>query len=426
MSTLIINGPQRLRGAIDINGAKNGVLPLIVCALLTKSEVSLTNVPLLKDVDTMIELLENYGAKIALNRLSKTISIDCNDLNNFHAPLEITSKMRASIWSLAPILARSGKAKIALPGGCAIGDQDSGARQIDMHLSILEQMGANINIENNYINATLKTQLKAVDFCFNKISVGATINAILACCVADGQSSIANCAIEPEISDMCQCLLKMGAKISGIGTRHLTIQGVKELAGAQHQTIPDRIEAGTYLMMAAITKGSVTIKGISKNYLEALCSQLQNIGSTIEYRDNAISLIAPSQILAANISTTPFPGFVTDLQAQFMSLMCLSNGTSLITENIYANRFMHGAELNKMGANITVHNNVAKVVGVPKLFGNKVTASDLRASVCLVLAALAATGTTHISNAYHLERGYENLIGKLANCGIVIENNNLN
>ena len=426
MTTLIINGPQKLDGVIDINGAKNGVLPLIVCGLLSSDKLHLLNVPILRDVITMIELLENYGAKIDFNQSLKQLSVSCNDLKSFYAPRTITTKMRASIWTLAPMLVRCGKAKISLPGGCAIGDKNSGARQIDLHLSLLEKMGAKINLEDHYINASVDGKLKAVNFHLNKISVGATINAILACVLADGTSNISNCAIEPEISDMCRCLLKMGAKIAGIGTRILTITGVKELYSTTHRIIPDRIEAGTYLIMAAITNGKVKVDGIDASYLQTLCTKLQEAGSTLDYQDNSITLIGSPQILSVNVDTQPFPGFVTDLQAQFMSLMCLSSNTCHITENIYDNRFMHVAELNKMGANISIQNNIAKVSGVKKLLGTKVIASDLRASVCLVLAALAAHGTTEINNSYHLARGYEDLVGKLAKCGISIETDSLN
>jgi UDP-N-acetylglucosamine 1-carboxyvinyltransferase len=421
METLIVQGPQKLNGEVQINGAKNGVLPLMVCALLTSQDVHLSNVPILTDVYTMIGLLENYGAKISFDKTSRNININCSSLNNFNASPSIVSKMRASVWTLAPILVKFGEARIAFPGGCPIGDKQSGARQIDLHISLLEKMGANISIENECIVAKLTGRLKTVSFYFNKISVGATINGVLAAVLAEGDTYLENCAIEPEISDMCRCLVKMGAKITGIGTRILKITGVDSLAGAEQQVIPDRIEAGTYLIMAAITKGYVKVNGINHSMLETLCDKLQKSGSQISYFDNAIALRGGSKILPVNIDTAPFPGFVTDLQAQFMSLMCLSEGVSCISENIYENRFMHVLELNKMGANISVENHKAVIVGVPKLSANLVNASDLRASVCLVLAALAGYGSTTINNAHHLSRGYEDLIGKLNGCGVKIE-----
>jgi UDP-N-acetylglucosamine 1-carboxyvinyltransferase len=421
METLIVKGPQRLIGEVCVNGAKNGVLPLMVCALLTENDLTLTNVPILTDVYTMIELLENYGAKIYFDKQERKITINCKKIDKFYAPSNIVTKMRASIWTLAPILAKFGQAKIALPGGCPIGNKQSGSRQIDLHLSLLEQMGAEIVSEDSCILAKLAGKLKATTFYFKKISVGATINGILAAVCADGESVLNNCAIEPEITDMCHCLVKMGAIIEGIGSRMLKITGIDNFKGAAHKVIPDRIEAGTYLMMAAITKGQIKVNGINENMLQALCSKLQEAGSEVICSADSIFLKGGDKILPVNISTEPFPGFVTDLQAQFMSLMCLAEGTSHISENIYDNRFMHVAELNKMGANIVIQDKTATVVGVPQLHGGSVYASDLRASVCLVLAGLAADGVTTINNAHHLSRGYEELIDKVARCQVTLE-----
>jgi UDP-N-acetylglucosamine 1-carboxyvinyltransferase len=419
MDTLIIKGPQILSGELDVNGAKNGVLPLMVCALLTDNNLRLSNVPILTDVNTMSELLENYGADVNFDKKNRIIDINCRNVNNFNAPSSIACKMRASIWTLAPILAKFGRAEIALPGGCNL--SATGARQIDLHTSLLEQMGANFTYDNGYIHASLVGKLQGVNFHFNKVSVGATINAILAAVLADGVSNFTNCAIEPEITDMCSCLVKMGAHIECIGNRELKIYGTSKLLGTEHRVIPDRIEAGTYLIMAAITKGAVKINGINKAMLEALCNKLELVGNKLSFLDDSITLQSSGGFKSIDVATEPFPGFVTDLQAQFMSLMCLANGTSYISENIYDNRFTHVAELNKMGANITIKDHLAAIVGVPKLMGSQVYASDLRASVCLVLAGLAAHGITTINNAEQLSRGYENLVGKLTNCGIIIE-----
>ncbi len=419
MDALIIKGPQSLFGQLEINGAKNGVLPLMVCALLTQGNLRLSNVPILTDMLTMIELLENYGADVQLDKKNRIIDINCRHINNFNAPSNIACKMRASIWTLAPILVKFGRANIALPGGCNL--SATGARHIDLHTSLLEKMGARFNYEDGYIHASINGKLKAADFNFDKISVGATINAILAAILAQGVSNFTNCAIEPEITDMCHCLVKMGAQIGGIGTRELTIYGPKELTGTTHRVIPDRIEAGTYLIMAAITKGAVKINGINKEMLQALCDKLELAGNKLSFFQDSIALESGGTFDGLTIDTQPFPGFVTDLQAQFMSLMCLANGTSYISENIYDNRFSHVAQLNKMGANITIKDHLATIIGVPKLIGSRVYASDLRASVCLVLAGLSAHGITIINNAKQLSRGYENLIGKLTSCGIKIE-----
>jgi UDP-N-acetylglucosamine 1-carboxyvinyltransferase len=422
MDTLIIEGPQKVNGIVQVNGAKNGVLPLMVCALLNQGQLSLSNVPILTDVHTMVDLLRNYGASVKFDELSKKMIINSSAINNSYAPSAIVAKMRASIWALAPIVSRLGYAKIALPGGDAIGDKQSGVRKIDLHTSLLEKMGVKIDYEGHYVIAKIDGRLKATEFHFPKVSVGATINAVLACTLADGESTISNCAIEPEITDMCECLVKMGAKIDGIGTRTLIIKGIdKLLADVTHQVIPDRIEAGTYLMMAAITKGKIRVNGINKNMLHALCEKLEKSGSELKYFDNAIELTGSEVIVSVDIETEPFPGFVTDLQAQFMSLMSLSNASSYVVENLYDNRLMHVRELNKMGANISTQDNKASIIGVQKLSGAVVHASDIRASVCLVMAALAADGVTTIHNAYHLFRGYEDLIGKLAKCQVVID-----
>jgi len=419
MDELIVPGPQILRGQIDVSGAKNGVLPLIVCSMLTDQEVVLSNVPNLSDVHTMGDLMSSYGADVNFDQKDKQLRIKCFDIN--HIDASDIKKIRASIWLLAPLLIRLGKVKMPMPGGCGIGDKKSGARQIDLHLDLLASMGASIEVRDGYVLAEIKEKFKATDFTFKKVSVGATINAILASVLADGETTLRECAIEPEISEMCHLLVKMGAKIQGIGTRELIISGVTSLQGAQQKVIPDRIEAGTYLIMAAATKGYVKVNGINYNILQSLCDALQLAGNKMEFHDNSISLYSGQQIHPVDITTTPFPGFVTDLQAQFMSLMCLSSGTSFISEKIYDNRFMHVKELNKIGANISIEGPTAKVIGVKELNAASVRASDLRASVCLVLAGLSAKGVTRIADIHHLKRGYEDLDLKLAKCGVQVE-----
>lgn len=418
MDELIVPGPQILKGQIDVSGAKNGVLPLMVCGMLTDQEVELSNVPNLSDVHTMGDLIRSYGADVVFDPKYKKLHIKCANIK----PTEASDikKIRASIWLLPALLMRLGKVKMSMPGGCEIGDKKSGARQIDLHLDLLSAMGADIQVEDGFIVAEVKNKFKATDFTFKKISVGATINAILASIFADGKTILRGCAIEPEIAEMCHLLVKMGARIQGIGTRELAILGITSLKGAKQRVIPDRIEAGTYLMMAAATKGYVKVNGINYKALGSLCDALELAGNKIEFNDNSISLHSDQQIYPVNIATTPFPGFVTDLQAQFMSLMCLSSGISFISEKIYDNRFMHVRELNKMGANISIEGSTAKVVGVKELYAASVKASDLRASVCLVLAGLSAKGVTRIADIHHLRRGYEDLDIKLAQCGVQV------
>lgn len=419
MDEIIVPGPQILRGQIDVSGAKNGVLPLMVCAMLTDKEVELSNVPNLSDVHTMSVLIRSYGADVDFDQKHKTLRIKCANVN--YAEASDIKKIRASIWLLAPLLARLGKVKMPMPGGCGIGDKKSGARQIDLHLDLLSAMGADIRVEDGCVIAEIKKKFKATDFTFKKVSVGATINAILASLLAQGETTLRECAIEPEISEMCYLLVKMGAKIQGIGTRELIVSGVVSLTGAKQRVMPDRIEAGTYLIMAAATKGYVKVNGINYQALGSLCDALELAGNKIEFNDNSISLHSGQQIHSVDVTTSPFPGFVTDLQAQFMSLMCLSSGTAFISEKIYDNRFMHVRELNKMGANISIEGSTAKVVGVKELYAASVKASDLRASVCLVLAGLTAKGVTRIADIHHLRRGYEDLDLKLAQCGVQVE-----
>lgn len=415
--SMLVKGPCRLVGKINISGAKNAALPIMCAALLTDQKVIIKNIPsLLTDIQTMSDLLQNHGAKILLDKTSNQniMTIEAANIDNFVAPYEIVGKMRASIWVLAPLLARFGNVQLSLPGGCAIGD-----RKIDLHIKVLEAMGAEIISEENHISAKIKIgkRLKAVNFTFNHISVGATINAIMAASLADGVTILNNCAREPEIIDLCHFIEKMGARIDGIGTETLKIQGQKELKGCEHKIIFDRIEAGTYMIAAAITKGDLEIINIDHNLMQSFISKLRQAGVEIEIKDNIIRVKSSGNILATDIETGVYPGIATDLQAQFMALMTIADNISFISENIFENRFMHVPELCHMGARIDIEGKRAKIYGQAKLKGAEVTASDLRASVSLILAALAAEGDTIVHNIHHLDRGYERLEEKFNSCG---------
>ncbi|WP_375319260.1 UDP-N-acetylglucosamine 1-carboxyvinyltransferase [Candidatus Tisiphia endosymbiont of Oplodontha viridula] len=413
MDSLMIKGGVPLEGSISVSGSKNAALPIMTAALLT-DKLSINNIPKLTDILTMKKLLENLGSVITVTDHQDHLSmdIDSSNINNFTAPYDIVRKMRASIWVLGPLLSRFSKAKVSLPGGCAIG-----ARQVDLHIAALQAMGVNINVDHGYINATIKGKLKAVHFVFKQISVGATINSIMAATLAEGETILFNCAREPEIVDLCHCLNKMGAEIDGIGTREVRIIGKSYLKNTHYSVMPDRIEAGTYMMAAAITKGNLNIYGINSNIVENIVLKLIEAGIKIEPIDNGLRVSYVDRLNPVDIHTSPYPGFATDCQAQFMSLMTLCNGSATITETIFENRFMHVPELCRMGAKITVKGNSAIIHGVPFLTGAEVMASDLRASVSLVLAGLAANDTTKIRRIYHLDRGYQTLEKKLSNCG---------
>jgi UDP-N-acetylglucosamine 1-carboxyvinyltransferase len=417
MDSIIIKGGKALAGEIKISGAKNATLPIMASALLSDKPMFLSNVPKLTDIYTMKQLLVNHGAIIDVkeDNGSLTLSIDCSLVNHFTAPYEIVRKMRASIWVLGPLLARFGQAQVSIPGGCAIG-----ARQVDLHVSVLEAMGANIKIEHGYINATTNRKLRGTHFIFNKISVGATINAIMAATVAEGETVLFNCAREPEVVDLCNCLKSMGAEIEGIGADEVKIIGKPYLGGVSYKIISDRIEAGTYMIGAAITKGEINIIGIDYHMIENIGLKLMQAGVSVTSLDNGVRVKYIGDIKPVDIQTQAYPGFPTDLQAQFMALMSLSCGTSVITENIFENRFMHVQELCRMGASITINGNSAIVHGVRSLSAAEVMASDLRASVSLILAGLATEGETKIRRIYHLDRGYESLEQKLSTCGAEI------
>lgn len=423
MDRIVITGGKPLYGSIAISGAKNAALPLMAASILTSDTVVLANVPHLVDITTMSHLLINHGVSLSvdganLNRSStgRVILLNGEHINNLEAPYDIVRKMRASVLVLGPLLARFGYAKVSLPGGCAIG-----ARPVDLHLSALKQMGAEITLDCGYIEAKVEGKLKGTEIYFNFVSVGATENILMAATLAEGRTILRNAACEPEISDLAKLLNAMGAKISGIGTSTLTIDGVDKLFGAYHTVVCDRIEAGTYAVAAVITGGEIVLDHVDYEVCASILERLVPIGAQISVQGNQITVKSNGVKRASNINTGVFPGFPTDMQAQFMSLLSLSDGTSIVTENIFENRFMHVPELSRMGAKISLVGNSATVVGVDELKGAEVMATDLRASVSLVLAALVAKGTTLINRVYHIDRGYERIEHKLSQCGADIK-----
>lgn len=411
MDSLSIEGGIPLHGDVEITGAKNAALPLMAAALLTPHTFILRNLPPLQDIQTMKRLLTHTGAQWQDGR---TITIAAEKITNAEAPYDLVKTMRASSLVLGPLLARTGAAHVSLPGGCAIG-----ARPLNLHLKALEAMGAEIAISEGYITAKAK-QLKGATITFDTVTVTGTENIMMAATLADGVTVLENAAQEPEVSALADCLTRMGAKIDGAGTSRITITGVSELNGVDYTLIPDRIEAGTYLMAGAITGGEVTVRNVPPQFLQATLDKLTDAGCVITTADHNITLKAPQRLRAVDITTAPFPGFATDLQAQFMACMTVAEGTSIIRETIFENRFMHVAELGRMGANITVEGHTAHVKGVPHLSGAPVMATDLRASACLALAGLAAQGTTEIQRIYHLDRGYEHVEDKLRRLGAKI------
>ena len=414
MDRIRIVGGRPLKGTITISGAKNAALPLMAACLLSDKPLTLTNLPALADIKTLTSLLEQHGVKVTPG--DHTITMHAAEIPNTVAPYDIVRRMRASVLVLGPLLARFGNAVVSMPGGCAIG-----TRPIDLHLGALEKMGAKIHIGRGYIHAEAPKGLKAANIKFEKVSVGATENVLMAATLAKGESVIENAAREPEVSDLAKCLVAMGAKIEGIGTDKLVVKGVARLEGATHKVVADRIEAGTYAMAAAVTHGDLTLEGADAGHLASLSAVLRKTGSEVEETPTGVRVRANGTISGADVITEPFPGFPTDLQAQYMALMSVSDGAAMITETIFENRYMHVPELARMGANITIHGTSALVRGVEKLFGAEVMATDLRASSSLVLAGLAAEGETMINRVYHLDRGYENLEKKLAACGAEIE-----
>ena len=416
MDKIRIRGGRPLSGEIAIGGAKNAALPLMAAALLTDQRLVLTNVPRLADIDTMGSLLSQHGIAVeAQGNAGRTLSLG-GSIRSTEAPYDIVRKMRASFLVLGPLLARCQEARVSLPGGC-----DIGTRPVDLHLKGLEQMGAVIELQAGYINATAPGGLQGAMIALPFASVGATENLLMAASLANGHTTIANAAREPEIGDLARCLIAMGARIEGIGTGTLRIEGVPALHGATHPIIPDRIEAGTYACAAAITGGSVLLRGAELDHLVALRTVLDPAGVELSGEAEGVRVTRRNGLHGTDAMTGPYPGFPTDMQAQFMVLMSVAEGAALLTETIFENRFMHVSELTRMGAHINVHGASAIVRGVPRLSGAPVMATDLRASASLVIAGLAAAGETVVNRVYHLDRGYESLEQKLAACGADVE-----
>jgi UDP-N-acetylglucosamine 1-carboxyvinyltransferase len=416
MDRIRIRGGRPLEGTIRIGGAKNAALPLMAAGLLTDERVTLANVPALVDIATMTSLLRTLGVSVEpVGNDGRVLSIG-GAIASSEAPYDIVRKMRASVLVLGPLLARTGIARVSLPGGCAIG-----TRPIDLHLKALEQLGAEISLEGGYVTAVARRGLKGATVIFPFVSVGATENLLMAATLAEGTTVIANAAREPEIGDLAACLSAMGARIEGAGTDRVVVHGVSRLHGASHTIIPDRIETGTYACAAAITGGSVLLEGARLDHLGAVVRTLREAGVEVAEAEGGVSVRRLNGLHGADAMTEPYPGFPTDMQAQFMALMSVAEGASMVTETIFENRFMHVPELARMGARIVVHGASAIIRGVPALSGAPVMATDLRASVSLVLAGLAAKGETIVNRVYHLDRGYERLEEKLAACGAAIE-----
>ncbi len=425
MDKIRIVGGQTLSGSIPISGAKNAALPLMIAGLLSEEKLTLENVPRLADVALLQRILGNHGVDITTAgkrngddpHAGQTLEIDARAIVDTTAPYDLVARMRASFWVIGPLLARMGEARVSLPGGCAIG-----TRPVDFHLDALRALGAEIEIDAGYVVAKAPNGLRGARVVFPKVSVGATHTALMAAALARGETVIENAAREPEIGDLAACLVKMGARISGAGTGTIHIEGVPRLRGARHSVLPDRIETGTYAMAVAMTGGDVTLAGASPDLLESALETLRATGTEIEATNEGIRVRRNGGgILPVDVETAPFPGFPTDLQAQFMALMTRARGTSRITETIFENRFMHVQELARLGAQIHLDGDTATVEGRERLTGAPVMATDLRASVSLVIAGLAAEGETVVQRVYHLDRGFERLEEKLARCGAQIE-----
>ena len=427
MDRILIRGGKPLEGEIQISGAKNAALPLMAASLLTEGTLTLSNLPDLADISTMAKLLRKLGVDISKDGNSspggpggqngRVFAMTAKDLTHTTAPYDLVRKMRASVLVLGPLLARAGRARVSMPGGCAIG-----TRPVDMHLQALQQLGAEIDLTEGYIEAKAEKGLTGAHVVFPMVTVGGTENLLMAASLASGETVLANAAREPEVADLAQCLVAMGAKIGGIGTDTLTIQGVDRLNGAEYAVVPDRIETGTYAFAAAVTGGDLTLTGTRAELLESVIKVLTAAGVEVTPTNNGIRVNRTNGPLrGVDMMTEPYPGFPTDMQAQAMTLMAVAEGASMITETIFENRFMHVPELNRMGADINVHGASAIVRGVKGLSGAPVMATDLRASVSLVLAGLAAEGETEVNRVYHLDRGYERLEDKLAACGADIQ-----
>ena len=417
MDSILVRGGGALKGEIPIAGAKNACLALMPATLLTDAPLTLTNAPRLSDIRTMTTLLASLGAEVQALQKGQVLALSSHDLTSQHADYEIVRKMRASILVLGPLLARFGRAEVSLPGGCAIG-----ARPVDLHLKALEALGATLELRDGYVHATAKGGLKGAVIEFPFVSVGATENALMAATLARGTTVLKNAAREPEIVDLAQCLRRMGARIEGEGTGTISVEGVTALGGATHAVVPDRIELGTYMLAPAIAGGEVELLGGRLDLVSAFAEKLAEAGIAVEETARGLKVARKNgRVRAVNVATGPFPGFPTDLQAQMMALLCTAEGKSVLEETIFENRFMHAPELARMGARIEVHGGTATVTGVARLKGAPVMATDLRASVSLILAALAAEGETVVSRVYHLDRGYERVEEKLGACGAHVE-----
>ncbi len=427
MDRIRIVGGQELTGTIPISGAKNAALPLMIAALLTDETLTLENVPHLADVERLIRILGNHGVDYSVNgkrdhqngatSYARTLNFTARDIVDTTAPYDLVSKMRASFWVIGPLVARMGEAKVSLPGGCAIG-----TRPVDLFIDGLQALGAEIDVDNGYVIAKARRGLRGNRYVFPKVSVGATHVLMMAATLARGETVLENAACEPEVANLAECLNAMGAKISGAGTPTITIEGVDGLSGASVRVIPDRIETGTYAMAVAMTGGDVLLEGARPDLLESALDVIVQTGAEITPTNEGIRVRRNGAGIApVDVTTAPFPGFPTDLQAQFMGLMTMARGKSRITETIFENRFMHVQELARLGAHITLSGQTAIVEGVSKLKGAPVMATDLRASVSLVIAGLAAEGETTVNRVYHLDRGFERLEEKLSGCGAVIE-----
>ena len=422
MDSIWIKGGRALNGEIQISGAKNSALTLLPCALLTEDPLTLGNLPRLADVDSFGHLLNELGVSTRVagakrGQVSRRMTLTADDIISTVAPYDMVRKMRASILVLGPMLARMGESTVSLPGGCAIGD-----RPIDLHLKALEAMGAEIELAAGYVKATApKGRLTGGDFSFPVVSVGATENAVMAAVLAKGRTQLFNAAREPEIVDLCNLLMAMGAKIEGIGSGHLVIDGVEGLHGCDYDVMPDRIEAGSYACAAGITGGSLHLMGARPEEMLATTNVLAQTGLAIEFTDKGMRVTAHQPLKPIAVSTAPFPGFATDMQAQLMAMLCVAEGQSFLEETIFENRYMHVPELRRMGAEIEVHGRSAVVHGPRPMTGAQVMATDLRASMSLVLAGLAAEGETEVLRVYHLDRGYERLEDKLSAVGATIE-----
>ena len=423
MDRIRITGGVPLAGRVRIGGAKNAALKLMAAALLSEGTLRLSNVPHLADVSTLLRLLARLGVEVTMNgdaddegHVGRVLSLNAANVNDTLAPYDLVRKMRASVLVLGPLLARRGKARVSLPGGCAIGP-----RPVDLHLQALADLGAEIELVDGYINASAPGGLRGGEIRFPKVSVGATENALMAATLARGGSVIENAAREPEVAELARCLVAMGARIEGIGSDRLEIEGTDALSGADWRIMPDRIESGTFAAAAAITGGSLELVGARLELMRAVVEALQRIGVEISETEAGLSVVAGGGLAGLDITTQPYPGFPTDMQAQMMALLSVAEGASMISETIFENRFMHVPELCRMGADIVVSGGSAMIRGVSRLKGAPTMATDLRASVSLVLAGLAADGETVVSRVYHLDRGYERLVEKLAGCGALIE-----